>query len=303
MRADPRALPAETVASARAALAAGPDFSPPPTRDSATVVLLRDAPPRGLEVYLLRRVATMAFAAGMYVFPGGSVDPRDADVDVAWVGPPPSAWTSVLSADEPLARALVCAAVRETFEESGILLAGPAGGPAAQTVDTAGPEWEDDRLSLLQRTMSLAELLDRRGLAVRADLLRPWSHWVTPETERRRYDTRFFVAALPSAQATRDVGGEADEVVWARPHLALDEQAAGAYRMLPPTAFTLAEIDEYRDVVSVLAAASDRRISRLLPRIVLVDEHARMLLPGDAGYDDPPEVQPRRRAARLHPRP
>ncbi|MGH3360506.1 MAG: NUDIX hydrolase, partial [Nocardioidaceae bacterium] len=91
--------------------------------DAATVVLLRDGAD-GLEAYFLRRQPTMAFAAGMYVFPGGRVDPRDADADVRWVGPPPSAWAARFGCDESLARALVCAAVRETYEESDVLLAG-----------------------------------------------------------------------------------------------------------------------------------------------------------------------------------
>ena len=91
---------------------------PPRARDAATVVLLRDSV-AGVEAYLLRRVPTMAFAAGMYVFPGGSVDPRDAAATVAWAGPPPDFWEEQLAADAPLVRSLACAAVRETFEESG----------------------------------------------------------------------------------------------------------------------------------------------------------------------------------------
>src|SRR5580693_9469824 len=92
-------------------------------RDAATVMLLRPAP-AGLEVYMMRRQASMAFAAGMSVFPGGSVDPRDADEEVAWAGPDAAAWGRVLDVPPEQARALVCAAVRETFEESGVVLAG-----------------------------------------------------------------------------------------------------------------------------------------------------------------------------------
>src|SRR3954447_22612855 len=96
-------------------------------RPASTVVLLRDGDgrPGGLEVYLLRRHVDMAFAAGMCVFPGGGVDPRDFDADIGWGGPSAAAWADLLGADEAFARALVCAAVRETFEESGVLLAGP----------------------------------------------------------------------------------------------------------------------------------------------------------------------------------
>jgi 8-oxo-dGTP pyrophosphatase MutT (NUDIX family) len=98
---------------------------PPATpRDAATVMLLRSDPPGGLEVYMLRRKPSMAFAPGAMVFPGGSVDPRDADEQVAWTGPDAAQWGRIFDAPPELARALVCAAVRETFEESGVLLAG-----------------------------------------------------------------------------------------------------------------------------------------------------------------------------------
>ena len=188
-------------------------------RDAATVVLLRDRIDRvaGLEVYLLRRAPSMAFAAGMHVFPGGSVDSRDAGhptgaSEFSWAGPAPDRWAAWLGCDEPLARALVCAAVRETFEESGILLAGPS--PDAVVGDTTDAGWEADRLALIDRTLSFAEMLARRDLVLRTDLLRVWGHWITPEFEPRRFDTRFFVAAVPDGQRTRDVGGEADQVVW-----------------------------------------------------------------------------------------
>src|SRR3954451_14199459 len=224
------------------------ELEPVEPRHASTVVLLRDAGERaGVEAYLLRRQKTMAFAAGMHVFPGGSVDNRDEALDeTSWVGPAPSAWAGLLTADVRLATALVCAAVRETFEESGVLL---AGGSADEVVaDTSADDWEADRVALLARSLSFAELLDRRRLVLRADLLRPWAHWITPEVEPRRYDTRFFVAALPTGQRTRDVGGEADQVTWARPQDALDAFARGELGMLPPTAFTLGELAAYASV-------------------------------------------------------
>ncbi len=276
-----RRLPAEFGARARA-LAAG-QHVPAPTRDAATVVLLRDGQD-GLEAYLLRRVTSMAFAAGMHVFPGGSVDPRDTALpDARWTGPPAAAWTGILSAEEPLARALVCAAVRETFEESGVLLAGPSTGEVV--ADTTDATWETDRQGLIERSLSLAGLLERRGLVLRADLLRPWAHWITPEVEPRRYDTRFFLAAVPVGQRPRDVGGEADAVEWLRPQQALDRAAAGEVALLPPTAFTLAELSAYGDVAAALAAAAARDVRPVLPRVVVSGEEASVLLPGERGYD------------------
>ena len=151
----------------------------------------------------------------MHVFPGGSVDPRDGETATAWSGPPAAQWAAWLGCDEPLARALVCAAVRETFEESGVLLAGPHGASVDDIVaDTTGDDLERDRLALLDRSVSMAEMLSRRGLVLRSDLLRPWAHWITPEFEPKRFDTRFFVAAVPTGQRPRDVSGEADDTVW-----------------------------------------------------------------------------------------
>ena len=286
-------LPADFVARVRA-LQNGAE--PAAAKHASTVVLLRDLPadrdgePRGIEACLLRRVTTMAFAAGMHVFPGGGVDPADTDrhsgTSNDWVGPEPERWAGLLSADAGLARALVCAAVRETFEESGVLLAGPDAGSLVDADPAADPSWEADRQGLLDRRFSLSELLARRQLRVRADLLRPWAHWVTPEVEPRRYDTRFFVAAMPAGQATRHVGGESDRTVWLRPQDAIDAHAAGELAMLPPTVFTLAELTGYDSVDSVLAAANERDIRPVLPRVIVTGEEAELLLPSDPGYTD-----------------
>ena len=238
-------------------------------RHAATVVLLRDAA-AGPEVYLLRRVAAMAFAGGLWVFPGGSVDPADATAEAAWAGPPPSWWAGHLSADEPLARALVCAAVRETFEESGVLLAGPSDTEVLADVST--DEWEAERVALEAREQSLSELLVRRGLVLRADLLRPFAHWVTPAVEPRRFDTRFFVAALPAGQTCRTAGTEADERRWVRPADALGQELP----MMPPTSRSLGDL---RDAPSVAAAlATERTITTNRPVYELDDDSGRVVL-------------------------
>jgi 8-oxo-dGTP pyrophosphatase MutT (NUDIX family) len=274
-------MPKEIVEHVRA-IAAG-HTTPAEPRHASTVVLLRDSD-EGLQAYLLRRQKTMSFAAGMYVFPGGSVDPRDESLSAtAWTGPSPQEWAGLLTADERLATALVCAAVRETFEESGVLLAGPSTDEVV--ADTTGEEWEADRLALVDRELSFAELLDRRGLVLRADLLRPWAHWITPEVEPRRFDTRFFVAALPPGQRTRDVGGEADRVTWCRPRSALDAFERRELGLMPPTHFTLMELSAYETVAEVIAAGDTRDVQPVLPKIVIGDgDEARFLLPHHEGY-------------------
>jgi 8-oxo-dGTP pyrophosphatase MutT (NUDIX family) len=257
---------------------------PATARHAATVVLLRDgADERGIEAYLLRRVSAMAAFGGMTVFPGGGVDPADLDsTSTPWSGPDAAAWTGPLSAPPELARGLVCAAVRETFEESGVLLAGTTG--ADVVADTSAPEWETARQALEAHELSLTAMLEARGLVLRADLLRPWAHWITPVQEPRRYDTRFFVAALPTGQLTRDVAGEAERVSWMRPADALAARDRGELVMVPPTALTLAELAEHDTVADVLAAGDGRQVTPITPQLVPDGDRIRFLLPGDDGY-------------------
>ncbi len=256
-------LPPRLVATARE-YAAGVR-TPAEPRNAATVALLRSGR-GGPELYLLRRHGEMAFAQGMHVFPGGGVDPRDDDVAVGWAGPVPGEWAERLGVDEALARALVCAAVRETFEESGVLLAGPD--HASVVADTTGDDWEADRVALEARELSLTDLLRRRGLVLRADLLGAWSGWLTPEFEPRRYRTWFFVAELPAGQRTRDVSTESDGVAWLPAAEAVAGADAGEIAMLPPTYVTCLELASYAAPEAVLAAAGERTVEMFMPELV-----------------------------------
>lgn len=256
---------------------------PVAARDAATVMLLRPAqaaPAAGIEVYMLRRQSSMAFAPGSFAFPGGSVDDRDADSEVAWAGPDIAEWGRILDAPPELARALVCAAVRETFEESGVLLAGPSADSVV--ADTASGELESDRGALLDRSLSLAEMLGRRRLVLRSDLLRPWSRWITPVIEKRRYDTRFFAAALPSAQQPRDVGGEAAAVAWLRPADAIAAARGGEIVLWPPTAVTLGELRACATLTEAMAGPRD--LSPVQPGVVLADGAVWLTLPSAREY-------------------
>ena len=260
------ALPPGLVANARE-FAEG-RRTPAEPRDAATVVLMRagtDCP----ELYLLRRQTSMAFAGGMCVFPGGGVDPRDFDSDVAWSGPTPSMWAEQLLTSEELARALVCAAVRETFEESGVLLAGPS---ATEVVaDTTGEDWESDRQALEARSLSFTSFLGGRGLVLRSDLLGAWAAWCTPEFEPRRFRTWFFAAVLPQGQRTRDVSSESSSVTWLPALEACDAVDAGHLGMMPPTYVTCLEIGQYADPDAVLAAAAGRDLAMFTPTVDLDD--------------------------------
>jgi 8-oxo-dGTP pyrophosphatase MutT (NUDIX family) len=197
--------------------------------------------------------------------------------DGAWAGPPPAGWADLLSADEPLTRALVCAAVRETFEETGVLLAGPS----ADTVvaDVRDPQWEADRQALVDRSLAFADFLQARQLVLRADLLRPWAHWITPIIEERRYDTRFFLAELPRGQLTQQVGTESERGFWVRPGEAVDRHNQGEFAMLPPTIFTLRELSAYDRTAAAMDAGTARDIQPRLPQVVVDADTAALLLP------------------------
>jgi 8-oxo-dGTP pyrophosphatase MutT (NUDIX family) len=259
------ALPAEVLALAQEYDEGRREAVAP--RDAATVVLTRAGADgsAGPEVYLLSRHTTMAFAGGMAVFPGGGVDPRDAHEGVPWAGPSPASWAAQLGCEEIEARALVCAAVRETFEESGVLLAGPS---ASEVVtDVSGDDWEADRVALETRELSLTELLSRRGLVLRSDLLGAWAGWTTPAFEPRRYRTWFFVAALPAGQVTRDVSSESVSVQWIPASRAVELAEEGALALMPPTYLTCLDVARFRDPDALLAEAASRRIDMFTPRV------------------------------------
>jgi 8-oxo-dGTP pyrophosphatase MutT (NUDIX family) len=235
-------LPNFILSDARRFYASGAEPALP--RPASTVLLLRPAEAPGYQVYLMRRATSMAFAGGMYAFPGGSVDPRDAQTDLAWVAPP-----NRLGLPERQARAVVCAAVREVFEETGVLLAGPTADSVLADVST--PDWAEARQAVESRALGFAELLRSRGLVLRGDLLAAWSRWITPEFEPRRYDTFFFLARLPEGQLTRR-GGEASHDEWLAP------AAAAGLPMLPPTRVTLGQLAGCGSIDEAMAVAAGR---------------------------------------------
>jgi len=233
------------------------DWAVPVPRDAATVCLLRDGAD-GLEVFLMRRTTSMAFAAGMHVYPGGAVEASDSQVPVAGRADLDRVAARTFS-DDP--RAMLVAAARETFEECGVLLAVGADGTTA-TVDDA---LETDRLALVAGALTFADLLGHRGLRVDDAAIVPFAHWVTPEVEDRRYDTRFFMTSRPTGQEAVYIAGESDRSAWWRPVDALAASAEGRMAMLPPTAATLALLAEHATAASALAAGAEVEVVPLLP--------------------------------------
>jgi len=267
-------LPPQLVEHARAF--ADGSRTPAEPRDAATVVLMRPGS-GGPEVYLLRRQTSMAFAGGMCVFPGGGVDARDFDHTVAWAGPSPAAWATSLATTEEMARALVCAAVRETFEESGVLLAGTSAGDVV--ADTTGDSWEADRRALEAKELAFTTFLEQRGLVLRTDLLGVWSGCCTPVFEPRRFRTWFFVAVLPPGQLTRDVSTESSSVTWMGAAAACDAVDAGELGMMPPTYLTCLEVAQHASPGEVLAAAPTRVVEMFTPAVEGVGPDATLSVP------------------------
>ncbi|QIV80228.1 NUDIX hydrolase [Mycolicibacterium frederiksbergense] len=233
-------------------------------RPASTVMLLRDqGTPASLEIFLMRRHSAMDFVAGVMVFPGGGVDERDRGTNIAWYGPKPDWWAERLNVDVDLAEALVCAAARETFEESGVLFAGAAD-DSDILVDDASV-YREQRAALANNSLSFADFLRAEKLVLRADLLRPWANWVTPKEERtRRYDTYFFVGAIPDGQLADGENTESDRAFWSTPQAALDEFAEGRSFLLPPTWSQLDSVNG-RSVADVLA--TERRIVAMEPSL------------------------------------
>ena len=223
-----------------------------PVREAGTVALIRDARVGGgVEVFLQHRVSTMQFAPGMSVFPGGGVEPRDHLGTRAWRGPDARWWGEQFGVDEHRAAAAVRGVSRELFEETGVLLAEPD--PAVPEPTAPGPPSVAERQGLDAGEGDLDQLLARHGLVLSAHLLRPWDRWTTPPGPPRRYDTLFFVAALPEGAQPDGVTSEARATEWIRADDAVQAGTLGHLGMLRPTLAVLAELAAAADVAEVLA--------------------------------------------------
>jgi 8-oxo-dGTP pyrophosphatase MutT (NUDIX family) len=266
-----------------------PDPASVPVRPAATIMLLDDRP--DLHVLLLRRRAGSAFVGGMSVFPGGGVDPHDADAEVV---------ASCAGLDDGLASrrlgvphgglAYWVAAVRETFEEAGVLLAIDAQGRA---VDLSPPAVESRfaklRVEVDSGRARLAHAVRAEGLRLALDRVHYAARWITPEGPPRRYDTRFFVAALPPGQTPVHDDREAVDSEWSRPQEALARFAARDLAMLPPTVGMLRILAGFSHAADAVAAAAAQEDEADRPARITGDGVTwRVMLPGDADYDTAP---------------
>jgi 8-oxo-dGTP pyrophosphatase MutT (NUDIX family) len=228
-----------------------------PIRPAATVMLIRDALKGGLEVVMLRRTLGAVFGPGFYVFPGGRVDDLDEAPDAAdhCVGLTDTAASQVLGLPAG-GLAFWIAAIRECFEEAGVLLATSGDGPVRFDDPSVAARFSGYRQRVHRGELSIAEFCRGENLELRTDSIHYLSHWITPIGEPRRFDTRFFLAASPVGQEPLHDDAETIESVWLAPSVALVRQASGEMEMMPPTVASLRFLDRFTDVPSAIAAVA-----------------------------------------------
>jgi 8-oxo-dGTP pyrophosphatase MutT (NUDIX family) len=258
-----------------------------PVQDAATVMLVRDGS-AGLEVFMLRRNLNSDFVGGAYVFPGGAVDPEDglpavealcegrSDVD-----------TSAFLGLESGGLAFWVAAIRESFEEAGVLLAYDRDGDIIHLDDPASTQrFRGHREEVDQSRRRLLDVCHDEGLLLAVDQMYYFSNWITPEGAPRRYDTRFFVAAAPAGQTPLEDGVETIAHLWVTPAEALARNRAGEFELIFPTIRSLEAIGRFDSADQLLdAAAHITNVPAILPRIISEEGGFRIVLPGDGEYD------------------
>jgi 8-oxo-dGTP pyrophosphatase MutT (NUDIX family) len=243
---------------------------PVPVRPAATVLLVRDGA-SGLEVFMVVRHHKIDFASGALVFPGGSVDAGDHAIAA---DPASCGVAAGLDERDRLSRV---AALRETFEECGVLLARPRGsgeGSGARVVDLAGKS----------QGRSFSELIAAENLELALDALIPFAHWITPPILPKRFDTRFYIAAAPSDQIAIHDGSESVDSVWISPARALEAAKVGTYTLVFATRLNLQLLAQSVDVASARGAARARRIITVEPVALKTERGYTMRIPIEAGY-------------------
>lgn len=258
--------------------------------DSATVILARDSSQGQYKLLLMRRHRDQDFMGGAFVFPGGRLDEGDCDPALSdhTLGFTPSEAKRRLQAtDLPEIKAfgLFFAALRETFEEAGVLLARDESG---KLIDFAEGEkagrFAKYRLQLHEGRLSLRGLAERERLKFALDLLVPYAHWITPEIESKRFSTRFFLAIQPAGQLPFHDTIEMTKSKWFTPAEAIEGQREGQILLMPPTLKTIEELNGFQSVEDLFAAARSRRIQTILPEAFLTDDGFGVKLPHDPEY-------------------
>ncbi|MBI5845580.1 MAG: NUDIX domain-containing protein [Deltaproteobacteria bacterium] len=239
--------------------------SPSEAISAATLILVREKN-GGMETYLMRRRSRKGAFAGAFVFPGGVVEPSDSDPGLL-------ARTRKPRGSNDFDSALFMAAIRETFEESGVLFA-----------DCGNDGAFLHRADVARGRMSFPDLAGAYDLSIRADELSPFGRWVTPLSEPRRFDARFFAARMPKGQEPVPDGDELVEGLWISPAEALSRQAEGGLPLFPPTLFTLWEIGQSPSFESLAEKAVGNDLGPVLPQPFYSGDSMGVLLPHDPEY-------------------
>lgn len=252
---------------------------------AATLVLLRDRSAGPFDVLLIRRHGASKFAAGDFVFPGGKIEADDNPDDAAaWCrDPDPAEAARVLGLAEGPRAALGywIGAIRETFEEAGVLLAyGPDGRPAR----VADPRFGGYRRACHADNRAFWDMIRAERFTLATDGLVYFAHWITPEVNPLRFDTRFFAAEMPAAQEADADEREITEIRWLPVREAFDANARGELPLRPPTMKNLALFDGAKTAAEALARLRDRRVQTIMPRVIGAGESRTVLMPGDPGY-------------------
>ena len=272
----------------------------PDAQDAATVILVRDATPGPFEVLLLRRHRKQSFMGDAFVFPGGRLEDNDCHPDLGRLSRGLSAEQACLSLQEPdlppeTALGLYFAAIRETFEEAGALLATSDSEEILDlTHESCRSRYQQHRLDLHAGRLSLQEMARQENIHFRLDLLVPYSHWITPEIESKRFDTRFLLARIPTGQKPSHDAVEMTEAVWVTPREALLRKENGGMLLVPPTLVTLEELAEYASLDHLFAATAQRDLSPILPQVFSKDKSLGLKLPYDPEYSIEAYKQPPR---------
>jgi len=256
-------------------------------RNAASVILLRDAA-GGPEVFMVERHVAAKFVGGAHVFPGGRVDPEDAEADELCRG---------LDDEEASRRlhlprgglAYYVAAVRECFEEAGVLLAYDRdGAPLDRGDDEAtAARLDEHRRALNAGEVRFQDLARGEGFRLATDRMHYWAHWITPEASPIRFDTRFFLATISGGDAAVHHDAELAGSEWIRPQAALDRAERGEWTVILPTLRNLSTLLAFRTAAEAEEAASRRgRIATLEPRILRRPEGIQVVVPGDDGWDE-----------------
>lgn len=250
--------------------------SPPVARPSSTLLLLRDGA-EGLEVFVVERHHQIDFAGGATVFPGGKVEPGDED---------PGLRERCAGAEDldDAALGFRVAAIREAFEECGVLLARPRGHDSFVSVARLADFFKRWQADVRGHRVSMADLARAEDLVLACDLLVPFAHWITPEFMPKRFDTWFFLMAAPAGQFAAHDGAESVGSTWISPRRALDEAEAGKRTIIFPTRMNLAKLARSRTTAEAIAAARASRIVTVLPEVERGPSGPVMRIPAEADY-------------------